>query len=118
MVKGKNKAGQRKAIKAKQGPRRVPLNPAGVSKLPKTPGVYTINSNGQRSYIGSTNNLQRRAKEHLRNGNNGTSLSYKRAVTRKQAFAMEKNTIKRSCPTTNRIKPANCKGFWESLFGF
>ena len=95
MVRGRNKSGQRRAIKAKQNAKRVPFTSAGLSKLPKGPGVYTINSNGGRSYIGSTSNLQRRAKEHMRNGNHGTSLSYKRAVTRKQAYSMERNSIRK-----------------------
>jgi len=118
MVKGRNKSSQNRAIKAKQKAKRVPFTAAGFSKLPKGPGTYTINSNGQRSYIGSTNNLQRRAKEHIRNGNHGTSLSYKRAVTRKQAYSMERNSIRRTCPSRNRTKPDSCKGFWEKNFGF
>ena len=50
MVRGKNKAGQRRAIKAKS--KRVSYSPAGVSKLPRGPGVYTINDNGKK-YVGS-----------------------------------------------------------------
>ncbi len=114
VVKGRNKSGQRRAIKAKQN--RVPFNEKGISKLPKSPGLYKINSNGE-TYIGSTNNLQRRAKEHLKTGNHGTSLSFKRAVTRKQAYYMEKNLIRKSCPSRNVTKPDSCKGFFEKHFG-
>jgi len=117
MVKGRNRAGQRRAIKAKQKRKRVPFNKKGISKLPKSPGTYTINSDGDK-YVGSTNNLQRRAKEHLRNRNDGNSLSYKRAVTRKQASGMERKLIRRSCPSRNITKPDSCKGFWEKNFGF
>lgn len=115
MVRGKNKAGQRKAIKAKS--KRVSYNVAGASKLPRGPGVYTINDNGKK-YVGSTNNLKRRAQEHIRNGKSGTSISYKRTVTRQQAYKMERNTINRTCPAKNKTKPDSCKGFWEKNFGF
>lgn len=117
MVKGRNRAGQRRAIKAKQKRKRVSFNKTGISKLPKSPGMYIINSDGDK-YVGSTNNLQRRAKEHLRNGNNGNSLSFKRAVTRKQASSMERKLIRNSCPSRNVTKPDSCKGFFEKHFGF
>lgn len=115
MVRGKNKAGQRKAIKVKS--KRVSYSPAGVSKLPRGPGVYTINDNGKK-YVGSTGNLRRRNQEHLRNGKSGTSVSYTRTVTRQQAYAIERNKISRSCPSRNKTKPDSCKGFWEKNFGF
>ena len=117
MVKGRNKAGQIRAIKTKQKIKRVPFNDSGILKLPKSPGMYIINSGGEK-YVGSTKNLQRRAKEHLRNGNDGNSLSFKRAVTKKQASGMEKKLIRESCPTKNRTKPDSCKGFLERNFGF
>lgn len=115
MVKGKNQSRQKKAIKAKS--KRQPFTSTGISKLPKKPGVYTINSNGDK-YIGSTNNLQRRAKEHKQNGQDGTSISYKQTVTRKQAYDIERKSIQRTCPTNNKTKPDSCKGFWEKNFGF
>ena len=117
MVKGRNRAGQRRAIKANKKLNRVPFSDRSISKLPKGPGMYIINSDGDK-YVGSTNNLQRRAKEHLRNGNDGNSLSFKRAVTKKQASSMEKKLIRNSCPTRNKLKPDSCKGFWEKNFGF
>ena len=117
MLKGRNKSGQLRAIRAKQFANRVPFNYKGVSKLPRGPGMYKINSDGQTRYIGSTNNLQRRAREHMRNGNDGSSLSFKRTVTRKQAYYLERKSIRRSCPPTNRTKPSSCKGFWERNFG-
>ena len=116
-MKGRNRAGQRRAIKAKQNKKRVPFTERGISKLPKSPGIYTINSDGEK-YIGHTNNLQRRAKEHLRDGNDGTSISFKRAVTKKQASSMEKKLLRNLCPTGNKLKPDSCKGFWEKNFGF
>ena len=117
MVKGQNKSRQIKAIKTKQKAKRVPFNEKGISKLPRGPGVYKINSYGQTSYIGSTKNLRRRAREHMRNGNDGTSISFKRTVTKQQASNLERSSIRRSCPPTNRMKPANCKGFLERHFG-
>ncbi len=117
MVRGKNKAGQKKAIKSKSNTKRVPYTPTDASKLPRGPGVYTINDNGKK-YVGSTNNLKRRTQEHMRNGKSGTSISYKRTVTRQQAYNMERNTIKRTCPAKNKTKPDSCKGFWEKNFGF
>jgi len=117
MLKGRNKAGQRRAIKAKQYANRVSFNYKGISKLPRSPGMYKINSNGHLSYIGSTNNLRRRAREHMRNRNDGTSLSYRRTVTRQQASTLERNAIRGSCPPRNRVKPVSCKGFWERNFG-
>jgi len=113
MLKGRNKSGQRRAIRAKQFANRVPFNYKGVSKLPRSPGMYKINTNGNLSYIGSTNNLRRRAREHMRNGNDGSSISFKRTVTRRQAYNLERKSIRRSCPTRNRTKPNSCKGFWE-----
>src|SRR3989304_8360933 len=110
MLHGRNQSGQRKAIRAKQYANRVLFNERGISKLPRGPGMYKINSNGQLSYIGSTNNLRRRAKEHMRNGNDGTSISFKRTVTRQQASSLERKSIRRSCPPTNRAKPDSCKG--------
>ena len=116
MVRGKNKAGQKKAIKSKAKSKRVPYNPTGVSKLPKRPGVYTINDDGKK-YVGSTGNLRRRTQEHLRNGKTGTSVSYTQTVTRQQAYNVEKKKIQRTCPSHNKTKPDSCKGFWERNFG-
>ena len=115
MVKGRNKSGQIKAIKSKT--KRVPFTTSGISKLPKRPGMYTINQNGEK-YIGSTNNIQRRAQEHKRSGKDGSSISYKQAVTRHQAYNMERNSIRKTCPRHNKTKPDSCKGFWEKNFGF
>jgi len=118
MVRGRNKSGQRRAIKAKQNAKRVPFTSAGLSKLPKGPGVYTINSNGRRSYIGSAKNIKQRVQTHRRNGNTGNSISFKRTVTRKQAYDMERKLIGKSCPSRNVTKPDRCKGFFEKNFGF
>lgn len=115
MVKGRNKSGQRRAIKAKQ--KRVPFNERGISNLPRAPGMYKINSDGD-TYIGSTKNLRRRLQEHRRNGNTGNSISFNRTVTRKQANILERNLIRKSCPSLNSAKPDSCKGFWERNFGF
>ena len=115
MVKGKNKTKQKKAIKTKS--KRQPFTTNGISKLPKSPGVYTINSNGEK-YIGSTNNIQRRIKEHKRNGRDGSSISFKQTGTRKQAYNMERKSIQKTCPAHNKTKPDSCKGFWEKNFGF
>ena len=113
MVKGKNKSKQKKAIKTKS--KRQPFTSTGISKLPKRPGVYTINSNGEK-YIGSTNNIQRRVKEHKRNSLYGASISFKQTVTRKQAYDLERKSIQNSCPAHNKTKPDSCKGFWEKNF--
>jgi len=117
MLKGRNKSGQRRAIKAKQYAKRVPFNKKGISKLPRGPGIYKINS-GRETYVGSSKNIKRRVQEHKRNGNTGNSISFKRTVTRRQAYNLEKNTIRRTCPTKNRTKPDSCKGFLERHFGF
>lgn len=114
-ISGKNKRGQVRAIKAKNS--RVSFNDSGISKIPKSPGVYKINNNGKTSYIGSTNNLQRRAKEHKRTGNTGTSISYQKTSTRRQAYNIERNSIRRTCPSHNKTKPDSCKGFWEKFLG-
>lgn len=117
MVRGKNRSGQIKAIKSKTKPKRVPYNSTSVSKLPKRPGVYTINDNGKK-YVGSTGNLRRRTQEHLRNGKTGTSVSFTQTVTRDQAYDIERKRIQRTCPSRNKTKPDSCKGFWEKNFGF
>jgi len=39
-----------------------------INDVPRAPGVYALYYYGKRRYVGQTNNLQRRLKEHLRNG--------------------------------------------------
>lgn len=115
-VRGRNRCGQVRAIKAKQTS-RVPFTTSGISKIPKSPGVYKINQYGKTRYIGSTNDLHRRVKEHQRTGNTGTSVSYQKTSTRTQAYNLERNSIRRTCPSRNRTKPNSCKGFWERFLG-
>ncbi len=116
MVRGRNQKGQKKAIATKKKLKRVPFSNAGISKLPKHPGMYTINAEGEK-YIGHTKNLHQRLKQHKRNGNTGNSISYKQTVTKQQASSLEKKRIRGTCPSRNTIKPNSCKGFFERNFG-
>ncbi len=117
MMKGKNQRGQRKAIKQKSKMNRISYTTSGVSKLPRSPGVYTINHSGEK-YIGSTKDLRGRIGQHMRNGREGTTVSFRRTVTRKQAYDIERKSIRRTCPSQNKTKPDICKNFWEKNFGF
>lgn len=114
MVKGRNRAGQIRAIKSK----RVSFDNLGISKLPSTSGMYKIGCGTKASYVGSTNNLRRRAQEHKQNGNDGCYFSFVQTRSRKQAYNIERNKIRNSCPPRNKTKPNSCKSTWERLLGF
>lgn len=117
MVNGKNRSGQIRSIKFKNRS-RVSFSSSGISKIPSKSGVYKIGCGPETYYIGSTNDLKRRAKEHKRNGNDGCFFSFVQTRTRKQAFSIEKKNIGSTCPTRNKTKPTRCKSNWERWFGF
>ena len=93
---------------------RVPFTNDGIAKIPKKIGVYTIDNNGEK-YVGSTINLQNRAKQHKRSEMNGVSLRFKQMNTRKEAYDYERKVIQRTCPTINKKKPSSCKTFIENF---
>jgi len=52
-----------------------------VALLPEKPGAYLLGSNQQPVYVGSTNNLRRRGKEHLPENETNSCLKRKRPGT-------------------------------------
>ena len=91
----------------------------GIGKLPKSAGVYKIGCGKDTYYIGSTNNLKRRAAEHKRNGNDGCYINYLPTKTRKQAYDIERSLIGKKCPSRNQAKPSSCNtNFLNRLFGW
>jgi len=80
--------------------------------------VYKIGCGSNTYYVGSTNNLRRRAQEHRRNGNDGCYFSFVRTKSRKEAYNIERNKIGNSCPPRNETKPNSCKSVWERFLGF
>lgn len=82
------------------------------SSLPSTGGVYRYTSASGSQYIGVTNNLQRRAYEHTRDGKlqSGDRIQYspyKEGVTRSQIAATEVAHIKRHNPDRNSTRGGN-----------
>lgn len=91
---------------------------SGISKLPKKAGVYGLGCGNDTYYYGRSKNIQRRVKEHQRNGFNACHVKAITTGSVAAAKRLERQLIGSKCPpSNNRLKGSCEKGFWESTFG-
>lgn len=82
---------------------------SAIAKLPRQPGVYAYNCFPTQGYIGSTKNLRRRTGEHLREGKyRGCELTIIPTKTKNEARKLERELIKKYCPSDNKLGKKSC----------
>ncbi len=81
-----------------------PNTKKGRSSAPESPGVYRLKAkDGKTNYEGSTNNLQRRIKEHHRDPNKHFSkFTYEQKESTRDARTKEKSDLKKDKPPENK----------------
>lgn len=91
-----------------------------LGRVPNRPGVYRIvDCDGSTRYVGRTNNLRRRTREHLNDGiAYGACYVRGQAMSNLQTFDIERKLISKHCPPGNTRGKSGCgDDFLSWLFG-
>jgi excinuclease UvrABC nuclease subunit len=87
------------------------MGPVNAAATPPVSGVYLILDRSQRvQYVGKTNNLTRRLREHLDSADVGDARKFMAYQTRTERAAevLEKKLIRRYCPPYNFRDTEGC----------
>lgn len=87
------------------------LGPVNAAAVPPVPGVYLILDRYQQvQYVGKTNSLARRLKEHLDSADVGDARKFMAYQTRTEhaAEVLERKLIRRYCPPYNIRDTEGC----------